>query len=168
MIYQIYLLKIYDHIKVISISLLPFKRYFISINICYPYYEYTHSSLTCGVSTPLLPPLSFVSHDEFEVHHDVPPMKPPIMTPLQTYQHQQQPVSNITPSSTTICENIAKVMPYTSPFPSSLLNLSLPPDIDGRIAPQKDICSTCNALTHYVSLSYHRLSSLHYHTLPSS
>lgn len=136
------------------------QRYFISADVTFfesiPYFESTDSTKE-PLSTALpLPPLSISLES---VTTEAPPAAPP----LQTYHRRQRPSVVHIPAPVSAPEAI----PDSQPAPSPVSDPILPPEPDLPIAIRKGIRSTRNPSPHYIALSYHRLSPLHYTCLAS-
>ena len=77
---------------------------------------------------------------------------PPPPRPLQVY-HRRLPTALPPPSGT-------QIDPH--PLPNAPIPPVLPPELDLPITFWKGICSSRNLSPHYVNVSYHRLSPVHY------
>ncbi|RDX62584.1 hypothetical protein CR513_59070, partial [Mucuna pruriens] len=97
------------------------------------------------------------------IPQDVQHEDPLTVQPLQTYHHCQR--STMVTEHATILVNEA--MPDSSSMPTLLLDLARPPDLDLLITVRKGTFSTRNPSPHYINLSYHRLSPMHYTCLSS-
>ena len=138
------------------------QRYLISSDVTFfesvPFFEpsstlpflSTSESVSDLLSTPLFP----VSTEPDTSPHPPTTIEP--SRPLQVY-HRRRLMPSPEPEMIT----------DSHPLPTSLPASALPPETDLPIALRKGIRSTRNPSPHYVTLSYHRLSPLHYACLSS-
>ena len=134
------------------------RRYFVSADVTFfesvPYFGTStgseslspmfSSSPTTAPPNVVLSPLS---------------VNPPPLAPLQVYRRRPRPPP--LPSTN------AEITIDSPPDPTPSSPPVLPPETDLPIALRKGIRSTRNPSPHYVNLSYHRLSSLHYACISS-
>lgn len=87
--------------------------------------------------------------------------------PFQIHQRRQTLTDIPPPAPMTISEDILDAMPNSFPPPSSLSDPCPTSNQDWLIALRKGISSTRNPSPHYINLSYHCLSIVHYTCLSS-
>lgn len=142
------------------------QRYFVSADVSFfesiLYYE-PSAKTSPTTSTDHIVPLPSIALVESEVHQEVPNEAQHLMRPFQIYQRRSRPP----PATDTVRTEIVDAMPDSSPVLSPVPGPDLPQDLDWPIALRKGIRSTRNPSPHYVNLSYHRLSPLHYTCLSS-
>nr|XP_027188949.1 leucine-rich repeat extensin-like protein 3 [Cicer arietinum] len=154
------------------------RRYLISVDVTFfesvTYYESLPDPLSAtipldlpkSISPSLLPlePITYAPPETPPVAHPTVPLEtplvdPPTVQPLQTYRRRQPP--SVVHVSTPVHTEVIPDAP--SPPPPSLSD----PTLDIFIAIRKGIRPTRNPSPHYIGLSYHRLSPLHYTCLSS-
>ena len=155
------------------------RRYLISADVTFfesvTYYESLPDPLSATIPldlpksiSPSLLPLEPITYAPLETPPVAPPtvpletplVDPPTVQPLQTYRRRQPPSVVHVPTPVLDTE----VTPDApSPPPPSLSD----PTLDIPIAIRKGIRPTRNPSPHYIGLSYHRLSPLHYTCLSS-
>lgn len=87
--------------------------------------------------------------------------------PFQIHQRRQTLTDIPPPAPMMISEDILDAMPNSFPSPSSLSDPCPTSNQDWLIALRKGISSTRNPSPHYINLSYHHLSTMHYTSLSS-